>query len=282
MLLIRELQDGATGDDDERAILDILKRSEPGDLRIIFGYIPVNDLLGDFDGAEKKELLAWIDLRFDDGLDGLRDRQDGTGQPVPTDLPLPPYDAATLLARFDTDQYLATEIIAELARRSIADRERAREISPSRVRHCRGRSPQRWTRTTRLPDGKAKDAAEKELLPLIARLRRMDIVMQEGLKDIVLTESPSDFGGKKKTLTPDEKLKARDALRPKMDSVAGPRSRSSRSIPARTRTTPRSCARYRATWSRPTGTTRRRTGSPPIAPTPRRCTRCWRWKRWRP
>ena len=107
MLLIKELQDGATGDDDERAILDILKRSEPGDLRIIFGYIPVNDLLGDFDGAEKKELIAWIELRFDDGLDGLRTGKTEPGSRLPTDLPLPPYDAATLLAKFDSDQYLA-------------------------------------------------------------------------------------------------------------------------------------------------------------------------------
>ena len=221
MLLIRELQDGATGDDDERAILDILKRSEPGDLRIIFGYIRVNDLLGDFDGAEKKELLAWIDLRFDDGVDGLRAGKAEPDSRLPTDLPLPPYDAATLLAKFDTDQYLATEIIAELARRSIADRERAaRDLAVARTALQRPITAKTDV-YQELPDGKAKEALEKELLPLIARLRRMDIVMQEGFKDIVLTESPSAFGGKKKTLTPDEKVKARDALRPKMDSVAG-------------------------------------------------------------
>jgi hypothetical protein len=72
-----------------------------------------------------------------------------------------------------------------------------------------------------MADGTAKEALEKELLQLIYRLRRMDIVMQEGFKDIVRSESPSDFAGKRKTLTPDEKVKAREALRPRMDSVAG-------------------------------------------------------------
>ena len=221
MLLIRELQDGATGDDDERAILDILKRSEPGDLRIIFGYIKVNDLLGDFDGAEQKELRSWIELRFDDGLDGLRTGKTEPGSRLPTDLPLPPYSAGTFLAKFETDQYLATEIIGELTRRPQAERERASadlmvaRTTLQKLVHVRTDAYEK------APDQKAKDAIEAEVVQLVARLHRMDIVVEEVLKDIVLTESPTDLASKKKTLTPDQKVKAKEALRPKVDSATG-------------------------------------------------------------
>jgi len=221
MLLIKELQDGATGDDDERAILDILKRSEPGDLRIIFGYIKVNDLLGDFDGAEKKELLAWIELRFDDGLDGLRTGKTEPGSRLPTDLPLPPYSAGTFLAKFDTDQYLAPEIIAELTRRPPAERERASaDLMVARTALQR-QVHARTDAFEKAPDQRTKDAIRVEVTRLVARLHRMDMVMEEVLKDIVLTESPTDLASKKKTLTPDQKVKAKEALRPKVDTATG-------------------------------------------------------------
>lgn len=221
MLLIKELQDGATADDDERAILDILKRSEPGDLRIIFGYIPVNDLLGDFDGAEKKELIAWIELRFDDGLDGLRTGNTEPGSRLPTDLPQPPYDAATLLAKFDTDQYLAAEVIAELGRRSPVERERASSDLMVARTTLQRRVHERTDAHEKAPDQKAKDAIKAEVGQLVARLHRMDMVMEEVFKDIVLTESSTDLASKKKTLTPDQKVKAKEALRPKVDTATG-------------------------------------------------------------
>lgn len=221
MLLIRELQDGATGDDDERAILDILKRSEPGDLRIIFGYIKVNDLLGDFDGAERKELLAWIDLRFDDGLDGLRAGKNEPGSRLPTDLPLPPYSAGAFLVKFDSDQYLATEIIGELTRRPQPERERATsDLVVARTALLK-RVQERREAHERATDQKAKDAIKAEFDLLYARMRRMDVVIEEVLKDIVLTESPTDLATKKKALTPDEKVKARQSLRPKVDTATG-------------------------------------------------------------
>ena len=221
MLLIRELQDGATGDDDERASLDILKRSEPGDLRIIFTYIKVNDLLGDFDGAEKKELLSWIELRFDDGLDGLRTGKTEPGSRLPTDLPLPPYSAGTFLTKFDTDQYMAAEIIAELTRRPQAERERAAsDLTVARTTLQR-RVQARTDAFDKAPNQAAKDAIEAEVIQLVARRRRMDVVMEEVFKDIVLTESPTDLASRKKTLTPDQKVKAKEALRPKVDSTNG-------------------------------------------------------------
>lgn len=216
MLLIRELQDGATGDDDERAILDVLKQSEPGDLRIIFRYVKIDDLLGDFDGAERKELLSWIDIHFIDGLDGLRVGKTEPGSRLPTTLPIGPYDARTLLAKFETDQYLAPEIIAELARRPIADRERAsRDLEVARTA-LQARITERSDAFRTATDQKTKDAIRAEVMQLVSRLHRMDMVMQEGLKNIVLTESATALAAKKKTLTSTEKTRAREAMRPRV------------------------------------------------------------------
>jgi hypothetical protein len=80
-------------------------------------------------------------------------------------------------------------------------------------------------RYRKAPTPSAREAIEKELRPLITRLQRMDVVMQEGFKDIILKETPAQLEGKKKTLTPDEKREAREAIRPKIDTVGGvPRS----------------------------------------------------------
>src|SRR5262249_9879922 len=53
-LLIREMQKGFTGDDDELAILEILERSYNFELSHIFGAggVSVSDLNSDFHGAE--------------------------------------------------------------------------------------------------------------------------------------------------------------------------------------------------------------------------------------
>ncbi|HEY3386981.1 MAG TPA: DUF4157 domain-containing protein [Saprospiraceae bacterium] len=53
--LIREMLDGATGDDDENAILDILKGS-PGEMTYILNFVTPKQLREDFHGSEFKEL----------------------------------------------------------------------------------------------------------------------------------------------------------------------------------------------------------------------------------
>src|SRR4029079_17430051 len=52
ILLIKEMQSGFTGDDDEMAILEILERSYNGELSTMFASISVEDLNSDFQGAE--------------------------------------------------------------------------------------------------------------------------------------------------------------------------------------------------------------------------------------
>ncbi len=66
ILLIQEMQSGFTGNDDERAILTILKNSSLADLEIIFGPngIDPKDLDSDFHGTEEDSLRDFYDRVF--------------------------------------------------------------------------------------------------------------------------------------------------------------------------------------------------------------------------
>jgi hypothetical protein len=68
--LIREMQSGFTGDDDERAILTLLLHSDARSLEVIFapgGGIDPADLDSDFQGEEEDVLRAFYDRKFEGG-----------------------------------------------------------------------------------------------------------------------------------------------------------------------------------------------------------------------
>ncbi len=66
VLLIKEMQSGFTGDDDERAILNLLENSARGDVETIFdpGKIDPDDLDSDFHGDEEDALQSFYDRLF--------------------------------------------------------------------------------------------------------------------------------------------------------------------------------------------------------------------------
>jgi hypothetical protein len=66
VLLIKEMQSGFTGDDDEQAILVLLEGSDTSDLSAMFngGQLNAADLLSDFHGNEEEVLLKFLDERF--------------------------------------------------------------------------------------------------------------------------------------------------------------------------------------------------------------------------
>lgn len=70
MLMIKEMQDGFTGDDDERAILELLWRSSNDDLREIFGPggLDVDDLNSDFHTIEWDWLKRFYSERMPGAL----------------------------------------------------------------------------------------------------------------------------------------------------------------------------------------------------------------------
>jgi hypothetical protein len=86
-LLIREMQSGACGDDDENAILEILERSHNFELSHIFGAggVSAKKLYSDFNGHELDLLMDLFQRRFEGGMEALRK---GEVHPVGDAVPL--------------------------------------------------------------------------------------------------------------------------------------------------------------------------------------------------
>ncbi len=113
-LLIAELLDGPTGDDDETAILDLLELSDGSDLRSMFasGQFTLERLESDINGAENDRLEAFLNSRFDGGRDAVAaGRIAVIGPPVPAGAPAFTFDAATVDSWMDSDR-TSDEIIA--------------------------------------------------------------------------------------------------------------------------------------------------------------------------
>ena len=91
ILLIREMQDGPTLDDDENAIVDLLERLPNPVLGQVFGRggIDAGELRKDFDGPEVDRLLALFAERFEGGFEAVR-----RGRVVPRGAPRPTEAAA--------------------------------------------------------------------------------------------------------------------------------------------------------------------------------------------
>ena len=212
-LLINEMLSGVTTGDDEQAILDLLTRSENGDLRLIFEAVPVSKLLNSVDGANNKKLRAWFETRFDGGLKAVqKDRVKPVGG-LPANAPLFPYDFARLRIKLE-GPYRVAEIIEELARHTPAEREQAAKDMLSARDAISAKVDELGDKAGKAPDHAARDAIQAELNTVQTNLLRMDLVMEDGFKDIVLRESPSDLKSKAITLTPAQKLAARDAIKP--------------------------------------------------------------------
>ena len=85
--LIREMLSGFTGNDDERAILEILERSFNFELTIIFGSggVSAGKLNSNFQGGEWAQLQDFYSRRFDGGMAAVIS---GTITPIGDAVPL--------------------------------------------------------------------------------------------------------------------------------------------------------------------------------------------------
>lgn len=91
VLLIEEMLDGPTLDDDENAILEILERAGYVHLRHLFGGsgVSVERLLDDLHGEEDTRLRRFLTTRFEGGLGAIRsDDVQPVGRSVPFGAPL--------------------------------------------------------------------------------------------------------------------------------------------------------------------------------------------------
>lgn len=123
-LLVEEMLDGPTTGDDEAAILDLLERSDAGDLRAIFADPParLKRLEGDLDGDNRDRLDAFVAARFVGGRTELRAGRVVVQSPtVPPGAPAYGFDAGSFEARLDSDRTWS-ELVAMIDRFSPADR----------------------------------------------------------------------------------------------------------------------------------------------------------------
>jgi len=91
-LMIRDMQQGYTGTDDERAILELLERSYNFELSYILGAggVTASGLNSDIDGDEFQRLKAFYELRFEGGMDALlKGSVKPIGYPIPLGTVLP-------------------------------------------------------------------------------------------------------------------------------------------------------------------------------------------------
>ena len=91
-LMIREMQSGFTGDDDELAILELLERSYNSELSYIYGAggVTVAALDSDFHGEEWDRLKDFYNRRFEHGYEGaLKGQLKPIGTPATPGMEMP-------------------------------------------------------------------------------------------------------------------------------------------------------------------------------------------------
>ncbi|EJN07233.1 hypothetical protein PMI42_07945 [Bradyrhizobium sp. YR681] len=223
-LLIQDMQDGATLDDDEEAILDLLELSDIAALQIMFGSgkLSVTDLESDLDGAEYKRLKRFFAARFRGGRDAVaRGDVEPQGEPGRA-APLFAYDAADLKLRLDTaseaDQ--VDSIGAEIFALEPTLRDKAmQEFGQHRTELGR--------KLVELKEqlGAATDQDTKIDLTLqvdgaTKTLENYDRVLHLVSRDLALTTSSKDLS---KTVAPDaaQKAEIKKALKPDVKLDAG-------------------------------------------------------------
>ncbi|GAA0984518.1 hypothetical protein GCM10009555_058400 [Acrocarpospora macrocephala] len=219
-LLMSELLAGATGGDDERAILDLLTRADDGDLRVIFQRVPVARLLKDIGGANGRRLTAWIEARFEGGLPAVRRNAVEPKGGLPPGAPVFPYDWAHFRQKFD-GLHPPEQIIQELARLTPDERERAardliveRDTLDTKIDDLR-------VKAGNAPDQATRAALQDQLAALSKRELDMSIVLEDAFKEITLAETPAQFAAKAVALTPAQRAQARQALVPPVPVMGG-------------------------------------------------------------
>jgi hypothetical protein len=216
-LLILEMQDGPTLDDDENAILDLLELSDIAALRIMFGSgkLSVTELESDIDGAEYKRLKRFFATRFRGGRDALaKGDVEPLGEPG-KGAPTFAYDAMAIKIRIATaagHDEVAT-IAAEVFALAPAERAKATE-ELGRERADIARRFDLLSDQAEDESDPAKKATLKQQADATERiLGKYDVMLQGVFRDVTLTTSAGDLST---TVEPDAAKKAdiAVALRP--------------------------------------------------------------------
>lgn len=248
VLLIKEMQSGFTGNDDERAILNLLEFSTHADIDAMFspGALDPNDLDSDFQGDEEDELRGFYDREFTGGrkvaLKGGRSLQ-----PEKLTTLTSPYDAAALrsmvaerrarIALTIRDVPVApdpehrsdkrNEISQEMARRDAADvNQEIQKLTPDEREHAvkdlLSDRVQLAAKVLPLEDAilGEKDATkqqqlQREQIVIKAELSILDFAIQPAFSDVALAapRKKADFQKQTTPLDATQKAAARDAIK---------------------------------------------------------------------
>ena len=216
-LLIDEMLDGPTLDDDEKAILDLLERSDAGDLREIFRRPAkrYSEIESNLHYAEDDRWDAFVTARFFGGATALKA---GTvsvkGPPIPSGAPRFAFDEAYLVARIHDQRTSATDVIALVERWSPADRGRATAALRSRIWPTVTEEHGQVQRSLAEVTGVRKQELDKRLARLAKVIRKLNVVLGRLLAgDLPKTEADLRHT---KPLTAQQGKAAEEALVPKL------------------------------------------------------------------
>lgn len=216
VLLIREMDTGYVGDEDQDGILDLLTHAENGDLRHIFApsQIDPKRLESDFGGKRRDRLRQFYDVRFRGGRAAL---YGGTVEPLggpAMGTPVFAWDWSFFRGRLEDSDYHDDELAAELSRLSDADRDRAiKDLAAHRMVLQRAFT-EAVDKFAAEPDAAKKAALRGAIADIGRKRQRVDDVQQRVWKDIALNESQATMLAKTRLPTAAEKTEIGKALKP--------------------------------------------------------------------
>jgi hypothetical protein len=222
-LLIKEMESGYVGSEDQTGIFDLLSHAANGDLRIIFGSDGVSpkELESDFSGDMRKRLQLFYDTRFEGGraaLDG------GKVEPISgpaAGAPSFDWDFAAFTERIENPAYTDDELAAEVSALPEAKRNTALKAIGERRNELQKAFVELADKVDAEHDA-AKQTTLKDALRALARHRqRFDAILQPAFRDIALAETPASLLPKTHTPAAAEKAEIAKALKPDLQTGAG-------------------------------------------------------------
>jgi hypothetical protein len=222
VLLIREMDTGYVGSEDQEGILDLLTRAENGDLRSIFAPSQINpkDLSGDFGGKRKERLLQFFETRFRGGKAALFG---GTVDPIGSSAGAPAFawNPALFRGKLANPNFRDEELGAELSRLTDTERDVAlKDISNERILLQRSLIEAQDKEAIE-PDPVKKASLHAAARDLSRRRQHVDQIMQIAFRDIAKVEAPATLLPKTHSPSPPEKAEIGKALRPDLRTLGG-------------------------------------------------------------
>jgi hypothetical protein len=223
-LLILEMQDGPTLDDDEQAMLDLLELSDIAALQIMFGSgnLSVSELESDLDGDEYKRLKRFFAARFRGGRDAVaKGDVEPQGDPG-AGAPLFDYDAADVKLRLEAAS--EPDQVDSIGAEIFALEPTVRDKAMQQLGQQRTELGRKFVELNEQAGAETDQDTKIDLKLQVESTRKTldnyDRVLQQVSSDLALTTSGKDLS---KTVAPDaaQKDEIKKALKPDVNVDSG-------------------------------------------------------------